>query len=471
MTRETDTAEAPAPTRPREIDELPAPPGLPILGNLLQVDRARIHQQVERWAKQYGPYFRFQLGNRRILAIADHAAMGTLLRDRPDGFRRTKKLAEISAEIGSAVGVFGAEGEAWKRQRRMVMAGFDPRHLRAYFPSLVAVSERLAGRWGRAADAGTTIELQADLMRYTVDTVAGLAFGAEVNTLESDADVIQQQLDKIFPAVFRRMFAAVPTWRWWKSAADRELDRSVASVGAAIQGFIAAARKRLEDPARRAAPKNLLEAMIVAADDPHSGITPSEVHGNVLTMLLAGEDTTANSLAWAIWLLFEHPECLARARSEIDERVGDPSSWTIDDFARLEYVEACINEAMRLRPVAPFIMLQALRETIVAGIRIPADTLIWGVMRSDSVREEFFVDAPSFRPDRWLGAEGAHGAASGSRCRSAPGRASAPAAIWRCSRSRSPWPSCSAGSTSRTSRRAAAASRWKSSRSRCRRSR
>jgi len=415
MTPATDAAPAAPPARLREIHELPAPPGWPLVGNLLQVDRARIHQQVERWTKEYGPYFRFRLGPRRILAIADHQAMGALLRDRPDGFRRTKKLTEISAEIGSAVGVFGAEGEAWKRQRRMVMAGFDPRHLRAYFPSLVAVSERLAGRWGRAADAGATIDLQADLMRYTVDTVAGLAFGAEVNTLESDADVIQQHLDKIFPAVFRRMFAAVPTWRWWKSAADRELDRSVATVSAAIQGFVAAARKRLEDPARRAAPENLLEAMIVAADDPQSGITPSEVHGNVLTMLLAGEDTTANSLAWAIWLLFEHPDCLARARAEIDERVGDSAAWTIDDFARLEYVEACVNEAMRLRPVAPFLMLQALRETTVAGIRIPADTLIWGVMRSDSLREDYFTDAPSFRPDRWLGAELAHGAASANR--------------------------------------------------------
>jgi cytochrome P450 len=415
MTLATDTVPAATPTRLREIDDLPAPPGLPIVGNLLQVDRARIHQQVERWVKEYGPYFRFQLGSRRILAIADHQAMGTLLRDRPDGFRRTKKLAEISAEIGSAVGVFGAEGEAWKRQRRMVMAGFDPRHLRAYFPSLVAVSERLAGRWGRAADAGATIDLQADLMRYTVDTVAGLAFGAEVNTLESDADVIQQHLDKIFPAVFRRMFAAVPTWRWWKSAGDRELDRSVAAVSVAIQGFVAAARKRLEDPARRAAPKNLLEAMIVAADDPQSGITPSEVHGNVLTMLLAGEDTTANSLAWSIWLLFEHPDRLARARAEIDERVSDPSAWTIDDFARLEYVEACVNEAMRLRPVAPFLMLQALRETTVAGIRIPADTLIWGVMRSDSLRDDYFAQASTFRPERWLGDEVAHGAASANR--------------------------------------------------------
>ena len=97
-------------------------------------------------------------------------------------------------------------------------------------------------------------------------------------------------------------------------------------------------------------------------------------------MLLAGEDTTANSLAWTIWLLFEHPDSLARARAEIDERVGDPAAWTIDDFARLEYVEACANEAMRVRPVAPFLLLQALRETSVAGIRIPVDTLVWGVM-------------------------------------------------------------------------------------------
>jgi len=279
----------------------------------------------------------------------------------------------------------------------MVMAGFDPRHLRAYFSSLVKVSERLAGRWGRAADAGAPIDLQADLMRYTVDTVSGLAFGAEVNTLESDDDVIQRHLDKIFPAIFRRIMSPLPTWRYWKTTADRELDDSVAAIGVAIRDFVAAARKRLEDPARRAAPENLLEAMIVAADDPQSGITPGEIHGNVLTMLLAGEDTTANSLAWAIWLLSKHPECLARARAEVDAEVGDPKAWTIERFARLDYVEACANETLRLRPVAPFLMLQALRETSVDGIRIPVETVIWGALRADSLREVHFDE-----PDRFI---------------------------------------------------------------------
>jgi cytochrome P450 len=407
MPIQTETAPPAAPARLREIDELRSPPGLPLVGNALQFERARMHQQVERWVREYGPTFSFRIGRRRIVVIADHAAMGALMRDRPDGFRRTKRLAEITAEIGSAaVGVFGAEGDAWRRQRKMVMAGFDPRHLRAYFASLVKVSERLAGRWGRAADAGAPIDLQGDLMRYTVDTVSGLAFGAEVNTLESDDDLIQRHLDKIFPAIFRRIMAAVPTWRWWKSAADRELDASVAAISVAIRDFVAAARKRLEDPERRAAPTNLLEAMIVAADDPQSGITPGEIHGNVLTMLLAGEDTTANTLAWAIWLLARHPECFARARQEVDAQVGDPAAWTIERFAALDYVEACANETLRLRPVVPFLMLQALRETNVAGIRIPADTLIWGALRSDSLSEEHFDEPERFRPERWLAGAG-----------------------------------------------------------------
>ncbi len=454
MTVQIEPAAAAAPARLREIGDLAAPPGLPLIGNLLQIDKPHIHRQVERWSREFGPFFRIQLGSRKIFVVADHAAIGAILRDRPDGFRRTQRLSQISQEIGLLPGVFGAEGEAWRRQRKMVMAGFDPRHLRAYFPSLVKVCDRLERRWRAAASAGTAIDLQSDLMRFTVDTISGLAFGADVNTLGSDEEVIQQHLDKIFPALFRRMLAPLPTWRWWKSAADRELDRSIVAVAEAIDGFIASARRRLADDAERcAAPHDLLEAMLVAADDPGSGITDREVAGNVMTMLLAGEDTTANTLAWAIWLLTRHPAALARARAEIDA-IGPAADWTSERLADLRYVEACANETMRLKPVAPFLMMQALRETTVADIRVPAETLIWANMRHDSVGEEHFPGAADFDPERWLDTDSAHGAArrsTGSRCRSAPGRASARGGSWRCSRSRWRWRRCSAASRSKTS--------------------
>ena len=406
---------------PRRIADLPGPRGLPFVGNLLQVDLKRLHRDVEAWTDRYGPMFRFRLGRRFLVAIADHEAIHAVLRDRPDGFRRTRQLERLALELGLKPGVFGANGDAWRAQRRMVMAGFDPAHVRAYFPSLLRVTQRLRGRWQRAAREGTAIDLQADLMRYTVDAIAGLAFGTDTNTLESDDDVIQRHLDKIFPAFYRRLTALLPVWRWRKSREDRELEASLQAVNAAIDGFVAEARARLAaDPGRRAAPPNLLEAMIVAADAGDSGVTDEEVAGNVMTMLLAGEDTTANTLAWMIHLLQRHPEALARARAEVLAHVGTVEALTPASVARLDFVEACAHETMRLKPVAPFLVVEALRETRIADLVVPAQTLIWCVMRHDSVSDRFFPNAAAFEPERWLEGGSPGGAAASAKRVSIP---------------------------------------------------
>ena len=398
----------------REIADLPGPRGLPIVGNAFQIERNRLHQNVEAWGREFGPLFRFRLGRRTLLVLSDHEALMVALRDRPDGFRRTRHLETIGLEMGLTPGVFAANGEAWKRQRRMVMAGFDPTHVRAYFPSLLKVAQRLRERWQRAASAGQAIELQPELMRFTVDAIAGLAFGADVNTLESDEEVIQQHLDKIFPMLFKRVFSMLPWWRWFPRAADRQLERSVAAVNEAIAGFIAAARTRLEaDPARRAHPPNLLEAMIVAAQD-GGDVSDREVAGNVLTMLLAGEDTTANTLAWMIYLLHRHPEALRRAQHEVRALALDSSSFTPEAMAELDYLEACAHETMRLKPVAPFQVLEALRDTVIQGVRVPQGTAVWCLMRGDSVSERHFPDPQAFRPQRWLAEAGPAQTASAS---------------------------------------------------------
>ena len=140
-------------------------------------------------------------------SIADHELLAAVMRDRPEGFRRSPFTSRIGAEMGLPQGLFSAEGEDWRKQRRMVMASFAPGHVRAYFPSLVKVTLRLRGRWQRAAREGRDIPLQADLMRFTVDAIAGLAFGKDINTLESGEDVIQRHLDKVLPAIFRRVLS------------------------------------------------------------------------------------------------------------------------------------------------------------------------------------------------------------------------------------------------------------------------
>ena len=389
--------------RLRQFNDLPGPRGVPVFGNALQIDTSRMHLQLEAWCREFGPFFKLQLGKRRIVVVGDHERVTSILRDRPDGFRRTTRLDEIWREMGLVPGVFGATGDTWRRQRRMVMAGFDPAHIKRYFPSLQQVAQRLNGRWHKAASQGQAIDLRADLMRFTVDTIAGLAFGAEVNTLESDQDVIQQHLDKIFPAVFKRIFAPVPIWRFVRSTTDRQLERSIAEVKVAVEGFIALARARMQaDPTLREHPGNLLEAMIAAADQANSGIDDLQVAGNVLTMLLAGEDTTANTIAWMIHLLWRNQPSLARATEEVRRVCGDAATPTLEQVERLVYLEACAHETMRLKPVAPLLPLQALHDTVIGDVQVSAGMVVISLLRRDSISESHVPRAGAFEPERWL---------------------------------------------------------------------
>jgi cytochrome P450 len=376
------------------ISELPGPRGLPLLGNLLQIDTSRLHLIAEAWSRKYGESFRFRIGRRQFLALANPDTIAAVLRERPDTFQRPERLSAIANDMGFN-GLFSANGNAWRRQRPMVMASFDPGHIKRYFPALVRVTQRFARRWQRAAAAGETIDLQADLMRYTVDVTAGLAFGTDINTLESDQKVIQAHLDQVFPALFKRLMAPV-YWPWLR---DRKLERHLEALHRAVDDFIAQARARMEaDPKLRRAPTNLIEAMIAARDDPGSGVDDADIVGNVLTMLLAGEDTTANTLAWMIYLLDRHPVAQRRAREEVLAKNAEK----YEDMVVLPFIDACINETMRLRPVAPILILQPTRDTVIDRIEVPKGTLLMCLMRAGPTDERRFPDARAFDPERWL---------------------------------------------------------------------
>jgi len=411
------------PTAPRlrSFDELPGPRPLPLVGNVLQMRTDRFHRDLEDWARVYGPMMRFRLGPLPVMVVTDQALVGALLRDRPYGIRRPEFATEMLKEMELKPGVFNAEGEAWQRQRRMVMAAFLPTQVRAYHPTLLKVADRLEGRWRQAARDGRTLDLLHELMRYTVDGVAGLAFGADVNTLESDGDIIQQHLDKVFPAWFERMTAAVPYWRFVKLPADRALDRSVKVINQAIDDFIAASRRRLAaDPGLRAAPRNMLDAMVVAADEPGSGLNDDDLAGNVITMLLAGEDTTAITIAWLLYYLYTHPVVQAKVRVELASLDAAHASLSPEHLAAMSYLDACINETLRLKPVAPFQPMETLHDMVIGDVQVPAGTMIMGLQRHEAMDPAKVPQPDVFLPERWLEAEGEHGTGPGLKRLSIP---------------------------------------------------
>jgi cytochrome P450 len=389
----------------RTIDQLPAPRGLPILGNLLQLDARRLHLVFQRWAEELGPIYAFRVLGRRALVISDAGLIHRVLRDRPDGFRRRTAIRELMLEVGID-GVFNAEGADWRRHRRLTMHALNTAHLRDFFGRLEAVTARLQRRWERAARDGQSVDAQRDLMRYTVDVTSGLVLGYDLNTLEQPEDAIQQHLAKMFPAILRRLLTPVRYWHYVKLPADRELDAAVAEVQRLAGDLVARARARLErEPGRYARPANLLEAILAAQDADGRGFSDREVLGNALTMLLAGEDTTANTIAWVMHFLVQHPAVQARAQAEADRVLGGaerPGDYATTEA--LHYIDAIAYEAMRHKPVAPFLAFQPNRDVELGDVQVPAGTVVHLLTGKVARHEAHFTEPQAFRPERWLDA-------------------------------------------------------------------
>jgi cytochrome P450 len=340
------------------------------------------------------------------MAVVSYAELAnSVLRARPDEFRRSSQLERVSVLGVSTRGIFMAEGDRWRRQRPVVAQSLDTGHLRQFFPTLVKVTRRLQRRW--QADGAGGRDVQSDLMRFTVDVTASLAFGQDINTQEQEGEVIQQHLDKIFPTIQRRLLAPFPYWRWLRLPGDRDLARSVGRIYELIAEFVAAARAQLAvRPQLREHPENLLQSLLVAAET-DAAFDAREIADNVLTMLLAGEDTTANSLAWTLYFMARHPEIQERMHAEVATVTGGGELATFAQTRELPYADAVINEAMRLKPVAPLNILEANRELRIGGLQLRKGDAVAILSRAIARRET--AEPQRFDPERWLRAEGEGG--------------------------------------------------------------
>ena len=399
----SESAAAPAPARDaakRTVNDLPHPPGLPFLGNLLSLDLDRLHLVLEGWAAKYGSLFALRLVGKRVLVVSDPELSQIVFRARPETYRRSSKLERVFDELGVA-GVFSAEGSAWRAQRRLAMEALSHRNLRGFYPSLQKVAERLRRRWQTAAQAGTALDIVEELKRFTVDVTTLLTFGEDVNTLEQTGDaVIQRRLELLFPTFQRRIFATIPMWRFIRSPRDRQVDQAIAELRAWLERLVAEARARVAaEPNRVASPANFLEAMIAARDESGQPFSDAVIFGNLLTMLLAGEDTTAYTLAWAIHHLCDDPQSVAALRAELGTGAV-PSD--IEAANRLVYAGAIANEAMRLRPVAPLLIFETLTPTILGDIDLPAESVVMVLTRPPAVDARRFHAPDQFLPQRWL---------------------------------------------------------------------
>ena len=387
----------------RSLDVLPGPTPLPLLGNAHQIDISKAHLVLEGWARQYGPTFKFYRGRTRIVATSDAAMVNEVLLARPDTFRRSARTDETFSEVGIK-GVFNAEGAAWRSQRKLAAAALAQRSLKQLYPHIKTVADRVKRRWERAAATSESLDLVDEMKRFTVDVTMLIAFGHDANTVDATNDVIQRHLEIIFPEISRRILAVFPRWRYIKLPSDRRLDEALAATNKWLGGLVAETRSRFEgSPDRANQPANFLESMVVAVDENGEPYSDAAIMSNLITMLLAGEDTTTFTLAWAVHELCNTPQWAEALRREADDVCGAfDVAGDVDAVNQLAIAGAIANETLRLRPAAPFISASANVDTSLGGYFVPKGTTIVLLFRPQAVDPKNFFDPLAFRPERWL---------------------------------------------------------------------
>ncbi len=382
--------------------QLKGPKGLPFIGNTFDVDPKKFHLDIVSLSQQYGGTFKMSILGRDTLVISDHQAIRDVLKRRPKSFKRSTSVSDVVEEL-IGPGLFTAVNPAWHKMRRLVMAGFTPRKLKLFYPNMLTIVDRLEALFHKRAAENKLYEIQKDFMGFTIDVTTNFAFGYDAKTLLNNDDELRKHLKHVFPKLSQRFQLPVSYWRYFKLKSDRDLDRHIEAVKTFVEGYIEKSKQGLKDKDQQQKSYNTMETLILEAEKEDLTITNEELIGNVLTILLAGEDTTANSLAWVVYFLVQHPKVLDKMRQEC-ERVfsGQKRHPSYEEQEDLKYIEAVIKETIRLRPVSPMLISEALEDTTVAGIPIRKGTQIFNLFYHNYLSEKSFTKASQFIPERWL---------------------------------------------------------------------
>ncbi len=346
---------------------------------------------LEQMARAYGPVVQFPIPSPPTYLVSDpEAVRRVLVTHARDYDKQTIQYRSLSLVTGE--GLLTTSGEVWRRQRRMVQPAFHHEVLEGVVGYAVRAADELISRWGDLS-RGAVIDIDEAMMRVALETVGASLFGTD---LSGDADRLARATIEALDVVVARAQVPVQPPDWLPTRPTRRLRAALVQLDDAVASMVASRQRAgLADE-----PSTLLDLLVeaAAADPP---IPASEVRDELVAFLVAGHETTASALTWALWLLAGDAEVQGEVARELDEVLGE-RALTYADLDRLPWTRAVFDEAMRLYPPVWLVSRHAKEDDVLAGREIPAGSLI--IMTPYiAQRDPLLWEAPTeFRPQRFL---------------------------------------------------------------------
>jgi len=284
-------------------------------------------------------------------------------------------------------GLLTGEGEVWKRQRRLAQPAFHRQRISAYGDVMVDYAERMIATWR----AGEVRDIHRDMMRLTLEIVVRTLFNADVS---QDADKVGRALSEIV-----KPFSSQATIKWildnrLPTPAHQRFHRAARNLDDIVYRIIAERRVSGLDRG------DLLSMLLEAQDEDGSQMNDKQLRDEVMTIFLAGHETTALTLCWTWYLLAQNALTEQKFHDELDNVLGGRLP-TLEDIPRLKYTDMIVREAMRLYPPAYGLGREAIEDCEIGGFRVPRKTQVFMFQWATQRDPRFFPEPDEFHPERW----------------------------------------------------------------------
>jgi cytochrome P450 len=366
----------------------PGPRGWPLLGMALQVLRDPLGT-LQRIAREYGDIVTIPIvsDTRILLNHPDYIEQVTVIQQ--SKFHKSKLTKDVTGRL-LGEGLLISEGDFWRRQRRLAQPAFQRKRINEYAATMVESAQAHSRKWQDSEERDIAQEMMALTLEIAVRTLFG-------TTLPGEAQQVGHSLEFLMRYSLRRARSPFKLPEKWPTPSNRRAEGEIQFLDSLVYRIIDE-RNKLGNANEH---NDLLSLLMAAMDEDGSQMNPKQLRDEIMTLFMAGHETTALTLSWAWYLLSKNPAAETRLHEELRDVLAGRLP-TIADLGRLPYLRGVVNEVLRLYPPAYILARTSIAPSTIGGYDLPTGSTIilsqW-VTHHDA---RFFLDPDAFLPERWL---------------------------------------------------------------------
>ncbi|GGL46974.1 cytochrome P450 [Halocalculus aciditolerans] len=381
----------------------PGPDGRPFVGNTLQFADDPL-TFIEDAAADYGPVAYYELGGEPIYQVSDPDLVEHVLVHNNQAYEKGEVFNNsLRPTLGN--GLLTSEGEFWREQRHTMQPAFHPRMIQSYADTMVAYTERMLDDW----TDGDVIDVHEEMMQLTVEIAAKTLFDVDIREEE---EAIGDALAAVMDHSSNNLRRPISVPDWIPTKENRRFERALDDLNDVVDRIVHDYRngeprgtddvdESRSDPSasQNASRSDDVVSLLLRADGPDGdGLSDEQIRDEIVTILLAGHETTALALTYTLHALGENPTQEDLLHAEVDGLDGAPGFGDLD---ALDYTDRAVTEGMRLYPPVWQLLREASEPDEIGGYRIPEGATV-GVQQWVLHHDDRYYDDPwDFRPDRW----------------------------------------------------------------------